>query len=228
MQELRQSTATAVIVGPFLDDGDGKTPEEALTIASIDADLYKFSNTHPLTATSITLTASGGSNDCAHVDNGYYSLELTATDVGTLGRMRLTMNIAGAIPVWEEFAVIPANVWDSRYSSDKLQVHVDEMTAGIITNTVLATDAIGADELSAAALAKAADIILRRRLDSVEGSSYGDALHQWSLLAAALWNVADVSPNGTNLEGYQTDGTTVITTRAVTTDSGADPITALE
>jgi len=136
MQELRQSTATAVIVGPFLDETDGITPEEALTVASIDTDLYKFSNTHPLTATSITLTTSGGSNDCVHVNNGYYSLELTTTDSNTLGRMRLTLNISGAVPVWEEFAIIPANVWDARYSTDYLQVDTIQIEGVDATNQI--------------------------------------------------------------------------------------------
>ena len=88
MRYLKQSTATAVLIGPFLDETDGRTPETALTVASIDADLYKFSDTHPLTKTDLTLTASGGSNDCQHVANGFYSLELTSGNVDTLGRLR--------------------------------------------------------------------------------------------------------------------------------------------
>ena len=41
MRYLRQSTATVVEVGPFVDDTDGKTLEEALTVASIDVQLMQ-------------------------------------------------------------------------------------------------------------------------------------------------------------------------------------------
>lgn len=41
MRYLRQSTATVLEVGPFVDDGDGKTLEEALTVASIDVQLMQ-------------------------------------------------------------------------------------------------------------------------------------------------------------------------------------------
>lgn len=41
MRYLRQSTAAVIEVGPFVDDTDGKTLEEALTVASIDVQLMQ-------------------------------------------------------------------------------------------------------------------------------------------------------------------------------------------
>ncbi|KKM21495.1 hypothetical protein LCGC14_1634900, partial [marine sediment metagenome] len=41
MRYLRQSTAAVIEVGPFIDDMDGKTLEEALTVASIDVQLMQ-------------------------------------------------------------------------------------------------------------------------------------------------------------------------------------------
>ena len=41
MRYLRQSTAFVAEVGPFVDDADGKTLEEALTVASIDVQLMQ-------------------------------------------------------------------------------------------------------------------------------------------------------------------------------------------
>src|SRR5690606_35899188 len=105
---LKQSTATVVLIGPFLDADDGVTPETGLTVGSIDVDVYKG-----VTKSDLTITASGGQNDMVHVANGFYSLELTATDTNTLGRLVVTANIAGALPVWHEFVVLPANVYDS-------------------------------------------------------------------------------------------------------------------
>lgn len=123
MRPLRRNTATAILFGPMLDDTDGKTPETALTVTSFDADLYKASDSHPLTKSDLTVTASGGSNDCAHVANGYYSLELTAGNVDTAGRLRLSINIAGALPIWEEFVVLPETVYDALYgASDELHL----------------------------------------------------------------------------------------------------------
>ena len=44
---------------------------------------------------------------------------------------------------------------DTGYGTDALQVHTNEMTAGVITNTVIATDAIGAAEIAANAITNA-------------------------------------------------------------------------
>lgn len=153
MRYLKQSTATAILLGPFLDDTDGKTAETSLTVASIDVDLYKASDTHPLTKTDITPAASGSNNDMAHVANGFYSLELTATNTDTVGRCVITANISGALPVWHEFMVLPTQVYDSLIGgSDKLQVHADEITNGLITAAAIATNAIDADAIAADAV----------------------------------------------------------------------------
>ena len=121
MQYLRQNTATSIMIGPFLDENDGKTPETALTVTSIDCDVYKG-----VTKTDLSLTASGGNNDCVHVANGFYSLELTTSNTDTLGRVLISANISGALPIWHEFMVVPANVYDSLFGSDYLNV---ELTA---------------------------------------------------------------------------------------------------
>lgn len=130
MVYLRESTATAVLVGPFLDQTDGYTTEESLTVASIDVRLYKFTNTHPISDVTITPAASGSSHDMEHVAKGYYSLELTTTDTNTQGRMVLSANISGALPVWQEFMVVRSNVYDSFYleaGTDLLQVDLRQV-----------------------------------------------------------------------------------------------------
>lgn len=134
---LKQSTALTVILGPFLDDTDGKTPETALTVTSIEVDLYKGA-----TKSDLTITASGGNNDMAHVANGYYSLELTTGNTDTLGHLLVTANISGALPVWRSFVILPANVYDSLIGgSDALQVHTNEITNDLITANALAATA---------------------------------------------------------------------------------------
>jgi hypothetical protein len=115
---LKEDTAVTIVVGPFVDTAG--TAVTAPTIASIDITAYKNDGT----AVTITPAASGSSNDMAHVDDGYFSLELTTTDTSTAGYLRLTFQISGALIFHEDFEVQPANIYDSFFGADKLDVSV--------------------------------------------------------------------------------------------------------
>src|SRR5512137_2389387 len=112
---LKQSTAANVVIGPFIDDTDGKTAETAIGITDSNTFLsknggafaVKHETTHP------THDANPG---------GHYLCAFDTTDTDTLGRLRLAVHIAGALPVWQDFMVVPANVWDSFFGADVLQV----------------------------------------------------------------------------------------------------------
>ena len=119
MRYLKQSTATTITIGPLTDETDGVTPITTVTVGDIAAAVIKGT-----ARTALTLTASGGSNDFTHIGDGYWSLELTATDTGMLGALRVTLrDDDGFLPVWEDFAVSPANVYDSLVAgSDSLEV----------------------------------------------------------------------------------------------------------
>jgi hypothetical protein len=52
------------------------------------------------------------SNAATHMENGYYSCALNTTDTNTLGRLRVAVAESGALPVWQDFTVLPANVFD--------------------------------------------------------------------------------------------------------------------
>jgi hypothetical protein len=62
-------------------------------------------------------TASGGANDMVHVtgdDAGFYDLELAAANVNYLGRAMLAITDAAThCPVFHEFMILPAMVYDS-------------------------------------------------------------------------------------------------------------------
>ena len=112
-QWLKQSTAATVKLGPFLDDADGKTAEEGLTISQAD----------------IRLTKNGGdaaqTNNAAgttHDEKGWYDVPLDTTDTNTLGRLTVFIHESGALPVWQDFMVVPSNVWDSMFGADNLRV----------------------------------------------------------------------------------------------------------
>jgi len=124
MNILKQSTAATVKLGPFIDDSDGKTAETALTIAQADIRLSK--NGGDFAQTNNTAGAT-------HDENGYYDIPLNATDTGTLGRLRVAVSKSGALPVWQDFLVVTANVYDTLCSTDSLDVNVTALADDVIT-----------------------------------------------------------------------------------------------
>lgn len=146
-QQLRAGTATQVAIGPFLDGTDGVTEETGLDVTEWDCGLIKHADSS-MAETSLTITATSGDNDAAHVANGNYSLELTATDTATVGRLRVSCSHgtpATFIPVWEDFEVISADVWDATHGA---------LEPTVLENVVCAIDAVtDADTFSLASCA---------------------------------------------------------------------------
>lgn len=200
-QWLRQSTAGTVPLGPFVGTADGYTASTALTISQGDIRLSKNGGAFAQT---------NNSAGAAHMENGYYAVPFDTTDTNTLGRLRVAVNETGALPVWADFMVVPSQVWDSFFATDKLQVHVDEMTAGIITAAVIATDA--ANEI--------ADAVLSRGVSNVEDSA------NTTSLAAVILAMLESSISGTTWTIRKTGGGTFVT-KTVTVDDTADPITGV-
>lgn len=120
---LKQSTAATIEIGPFVDDTDGKTAETALTLSQADIRLSK---------NGAAFAQKNDANAATHMEIGYYSCALNSTDTNTLGRLRLAVHESGALPVFMEFMVVPANVWDSLFGADKLQVDAVEWLGGTI------------------------------------------------------------------------------------------------
>ncbi len=143
---LKQSTAADVVLGPFVDDTDGKTPETGLTISQADCQLSKNGG---------AVAQKNDATSASHLGGGHYKVPLNTTDTNTLGRLRLYVNEGGALPAWMDFMVVPANVWDSFFGADALQVHANEITAGLITATTLADNAITAAKIAADAITAA-------------------------------------------------------------------------
>lgn len=113
---LKQGTTVTVKVGPFLDKTDGVTEETALTPA---IEISKNGGAFAARSSTTAVT---------HDSEGWYNVELNATDTDTVGRLVLKAHDAAThLPVWHEFMVVPANVYDSLVSgSDKLQIDVAE------------------------------------------------------------------------------------------------------
>jgi hypothetical protein len=116
MSILKQSTAAILKIGPFVDSTDGVTPEDALTIAQANILLAK--NGGSFSAKDHTATAT-----YATAGEGWYTCALNATDCNTAGRMQISVQVTGAVPVWHDFMVYPANVYDSLVAgTDNLEV----------------------------------------------------------------------------------------------------------
>lgn len=184
MRFLRQSTSVDVPIGPFLDSTDGNTVESGLTLTQPDIRLKKNGGAWAQKNAAQTLT---------HEENGNYEVTLDATDTNTLGLLRLHVHESGALPVWEDFTVIPANVYDSLIGgSDTLDVQVTGMGANVITSSAINTDAITATGLAADAANEIADALLNRANAIETGLTPVQALR---LIAAAL--AGKVSGGGT-------------------------------
>jgi hypothetical protein len=106
---LKQSTASqTIVIGPFIDDTDFKTPETALTIANTDIKLSKNG------ATAVDKNSGGAT----HLINGEYAITLDATDTSAVGELRISVVVAGALPVIRTFQVVEEVVFDALYAVD--------------------------------------------------------------------------------------------------------------
>ena len=120
MLMLRQNTAVTVKVGPFLDSTDGNSVEGSLTITQAEVRLAKNGG---------NIAQKNESSSLTHDELGWYDCDLDATDTNTLGVLQLIVHESGALQVWHEYMVVPSNVWDSLYGSDKLQVDAVEISS---------------------------------------------------------------------------------------------------
>jgi hypothetical protein len=121
---LKQSTSVVILFGPFVDKTDGITPETGL-VSGLDH-----------ATTGIMLSKNGAAQAVrngtptatTHDANGYYRVTLNTTDTGTLGILRVIYTeTATCVPHWQDYMVLPANVWDSLYGADLLQVDTREV-----------------------------------------------------------------------------------------------------
>jgi len=109
MEWLKQSVAVVKQFGPFLDKTDGVTLETGLVSALDHA------------TTGIMLAKNGGTLAVRHATvtasvydaHGLYKVTLDTTDVGTLGKLRMIYtDAATCLPVWMDFMVVPAAIYD--------------------------------------------------------------------------------------------------------------------
>ena len=196
---LKQSTAATIKFGPFVDDTDGKTAETGLTISQNDIRISKnggsFAQTH---------NTAGATHD----ENGYYNIPLDSTDTNTLGILRVSVSKSGALPVWQDFMVVTANVYDTFCSTASLNVNVASLSTDAITAASLKADAITEIQnglATAAALSVVDDFVdeLESRL-TASRAGYLDKL-----------NVAGDLANTSNANSFKADVSGLATASAL-------------
>lgn len=161
MTFLKTNTATRLRIGPFVDKTDGITIEDAIECSGAVGYIEQQKNDGSAVGeTVLAITSAAGTsgvNDMIKVGSGLagmYDLELTAANLNWLGNGRvLVLDVATHVPVWEDIAVLPANVFDSLFSTDYLQVDVVQgegdaasgywATATAVTDAILGADASG-------------------------------------------------------------------------------------
>jgi len=105
---LKQSTASqAVVIGPFLDEDDGKTAETGLTISNTDIRLSKAG------ANIVAKNSGGGTHD----ELGFYQITLDATDTNTVGELLIAVHESGALPVFKYCYVLEEAIYDALFAA---------------------------------------------------------------------------------------------------------------
>jgi hypothetical protein len=139
---LRANTATIVTVGPFYDKTDGVTIENSLTITNEKITMVVDNNdgsAPTIVLDNVTGATSGTDNDLNYIsgcDAGLMQLELSAANTNYAGkRVMLTItDAANHVPVFHEFTILPANVYDSLcLGTEKLKTDIDTIKTQAIT-----------------------------------------------------------------------------------------------
>jgi len=144
---LKKDTAAVISFGPFLDKTDGVSLEVgAGIITSIDH-----------ATTGIFLSKNGGAGAIRHQNvtaseldaYGMFRVTLDTTDTNTAGRLRVMMAEAATfLPVWDDFMVLPTNVYDSLMGTDLLDVNAAQWLGAAVTLSTGNKPDVNIDEIS--------------------------------------------------------------------------------
>jgi hypothetical protein len=213
-QWLKQSTATTIKMGPFCDDTDGKTAETGLTIARANIRLTKnggaFAQTH-------------NSAGATHDENGYYGIPLDTTDTDTLGRLRVAISASGALPVWQDFIVVSANIFDSLVGgTDLLDTNLVQILGTALTETSGQIAAAFNQFFNVATPAGTVNAVKLASdgLDAVSISAPTGVASNFREMMVAVWRrfFKKATATSTQIKTYADDGTTALTTQTCSDD----------
>ena len=189
MRFLRQSTTITVDIGPALDSTDGVTAETAL------------SPTVYLSKAGAAQAARNSATAISHDARGYYRIELNTTDTNTLGMLKAVYHETGATPVWDDFMVLPAVVYDALVAgSDNLDVSVTQFggTNGTFSGGRPEVNAThwGGTAVASAAVRATLEQVLGTALTEGAAGRLAAALTAFLNVAAPVLTVASVNQTG--------------------------------
>jgi hypothetical protein len=107
---LRQSTAATIMLGPFLDTGDGNTYEGGMTLEDTEIWLSKNGGAF----------ANPNNTDNAAVDASvaaYYTKAISTTDTNTCGILRVVAKDSAALICDDTYQVVEEAVFDALYAA---------------------------------------------------------------------------------------------------------------
>jgi hypothetical protein len=195
---LKVGTANQVaVIGPFLNSTDGVSAVNT-TITNNDIKIYTHNN---------TAAANKNSGGATHIAGGYYHLTYDATDTGALGRMLVSCSMNGALPVWHEYAVVNASVYEALYGSNFLQSDMIKIAGANVSNT---TAQLGVNVIQIANNAPANSIIgtvnLANNLAAMGANvltaaafNQGAADKVWATAGRTLTGAANITSNNNKL-----------------------------
>jgi len=214
---LKQSTASqSRSLGPFVDDTDFKTLETGLTIANTDVKLVKNG------AASVNKNSGGGT----HRVNGEYSLTFDATDTGTVGELRVSISVSGALVVVDEFTVIEEAVYDALFlaaAPGYLQPTVATRTLDITATGAAGIDLANVENQSTSLNLSATTINLANTVTTLTGHTAQTADHTSNI--SGIKTKTDFLPSATagaagGVFIAGTNAATTVTTSFTTTFTG--------
>lgn len=222
---LKQSTAVTIKFGPGLDATDGVTPETGLATAMDNA------------TTGIRISKNGGNyadrSDATvpvHDESGDYDIVLNATDTNTLGALRVMFEDSTTnLPIWADFMVVPANVWDSLFGADNLDVNVAQwLGTAAATPTVAGVPEVdlthvGGATTNVAALATNVDAVLTDTSTTLQAEL--DAIQAAVITNAAGADIAaDIIAVKAETASILVDTGTTLDAAIATVDANVDAI----
>lgn len=201
---LKQNTAVTLKIGPMVDATDGNAKETALTISAAESLLSKNGG---------ALTAKNEATACTHDAGGVYGCPLDATDTNTLGMLGVYLSDTAVAhrPFMTNYMVLPANIYDSWFSTDKqevdltqiggaavstssaqLGVNVVSVAAAAITAAAVATDALDADAFKTDGITEIVDAVIAAIQSRIDSGAVAAATASSLTLAASASATNDV------------------------------------
>jgi hypothetical protein len=230
MRFLKKNTDSYVTIGPFIDKTDGLTLKDDLTVTNIKLDFGIETQAGAATHSDEQACSATAANDWGLAGLGHgglYCLKIPAASINHVGSAFLSAYYATSyLPVFHEFMVVPANVWDSLMGTDLFDVSVTQWAGTAlharVTEGVPVVDVhtIAADAIDATAIKDAAITAAKIASDAIEAAKIKDG---------AITNAKVADDVDVNVKTITNDAITAASLHTdVGTEIGASVKTAIE